>query len=369
MNLYDTYTYQEIMQQQTFWPEAVQAADVKEKFKALVSEKKKKGNLKIYFSGAGTSAYVGDILSRMLKTSGDISFHAAATTDIVTEPEEYFKDGDNIILFSFARSGNSPETKGTVTLADQLSADISHVFVTNNKDGYLARYEGEAVKIILPEETNDRALAMTSSFSTMLIAAASLFDTELSRSFTDNLKEIFSKVETFAAEVLKDDFKKIFYVGTGVNSEMTRETSLKMNELTGGRIDVSRETTLGFRHGPKAALTEGALFIQLYSNTDQSYIHQYERDITSEVTAFNHYYKAIITPSKSLLPGDLNENCRVLETGTEYSRFELSLVYLLFGQLLACMKSHQLSINPDEPSPDGFINRVVEGVTLYDYES
>lgn len=369
MTLTNTHTYREIIQQQQFWPElADDLAEIKAQFKSLLEKKKNKGHVKVYFSGAGTSAYIGDILARHLNDSDEVSFHSTPSTDIVTEPENYFKHDDNLILFSFARSGNSPETKGTVTLANQLNEDISHVFITNNKEGYLAGYEKEAVKIILPEETNDQSLAMTSSFSTMLISAAFLFDVQLSNQFTGQLGSIFNNVEQFIDEVLKDDFKKVFYVGTGIHAEITRETSLKMNELTGGKIDVNRETTLGFRHGPKAALTSSSLFIQLYSGMERNYVHQYERDITEEVTGFDHYYKVIMAPSKKVLPEHLKEDCHVYEAGENYTDFELTLIYLVFGQLLACKKSHQLSINPDEPSPNGFINRVVQGVTLYDYQ-
>ncbi|PWZ97875.1 tagatose-6-phosphate ketose isomerase, partial [Staphylococcus pseudintermedius] len=47
------------------------------------------------------------------------------------------------------------------------------------------------------------------------------------------------------------------------------------------------------------------------------------------------------------------------------SDMELALQYLMFGQLLAAQRSNALGLNPDNPSPDGFINRVVKGVTVY----
>lgn len=50
------------------------------------------------------------------------------------------------------------------------------------------------------------------------------------------------------------------------------------------------------------------------------------------------------------------------------SDFHLALLYVIFAQVLAMKKSIQLGITPDNPSPGGAINRVVQGVTIYDYE-
>jgi tagatose-6-phosphate ketose/aldose isomerase len=38
---------------------------------------------------------------------------------------------------------------------------------------------------------------------------------------------------------------------------------------------------------------------------------------------------------------------------------------IVFPQLLAYHLSLAMGLNPDNPSPDGIINRVVNGVTLY----
>ena len=48
--------------------------------------------------------------------------------------------------------------------------------------------------------------------------------------------------------------------------------------------------------------------------------------------------------------------------------FNLALLYVIFAQTLALKKSIKLGISPDNPSPDGAISRVVQGVTIYDYE-
>jgi tagatose-6-phosphate ketose/aldose isomerase len=44
---------------------------------------------------------------------------AVATTDLVSHPEDYFFSDESILLISFARSGNSPESTAAVELADK----------------------------------------------------------------------------------------------------------------------------------------------------------------------------------------------------------------------------------------------------------
>ncbi|MDQ0255883.1 fructoselysine-6-P-deglycase FrlB-like protein [Evansella vedderi] len=47
--------------------------------------------------------------------------------------------------------------------------------------------------------------------------------------------------------------------------------------------------------------------------------------------------------------------------------FYLALFYIIFAKSLALKKSINLALTPDNPSPDGRVNRVVKGVTIYDY--
>src|SRR5699024_6363014 len=47
--------------------------------------------------------------------------------------------------------------------------------------------------------------------------------------------------------------------------------------------------------------------------------------------------------------------------------FHLAFQYIMFAQVLAVKKSLDLGITPDNPSPSGAINRVVQGVTIHSF--
>ncbi len=369
--LHDTHTYREIKQQpatlkKTYDLVQEQQARFK-KFIAKIEQENQGKKLKVLFTGAGSSAYVGDVarMARNTDVLPNFEFESVPTTHFVTDPQLYIDQQTAYLLVSFARSGNSPETKATVEIANQLSSHVYHLFITNNKDGFLGAYNesvNNVFKVILPDETNDKSLAMTSSFSSMLFASYLLFGGKVSPKYFDIASSNFDWLESQAETVSQLDFSKVFYVGTGLIGELTKEVSLKLNELTAGQTEIARETTLGFRHGPKAGLSADAIFIMLRSN--QPYRRQYEKDLIQEVGQVKDRYQTYILDTQE----DENDNTAKLPQSEELTDMELALQYLIFGQLLAAKRSVALGLNPDNPSPDGFINRVVKGVTIYPVE-
>lgn len=365
--LKETNTYKEIKQQPEMWKRTYDIVRNKKtdfsKFIEQMANENPNKRLKVLFTGAGSSAYVGDV-ARMAcntQTLKFFEFESVPTTHFVTNPEIYINDETAYLIVSFARSGNSPETKATVDIANKLTNSAYHLYITNNEDGFLGKSEENehVFKIILPQETNDKSLAMTSSFSSMLLAVYTLFGGEFDDSFFAIANNYFDWAERQADVVSNLNFSKVFYVGTGLIGELTKEMSLKLNELTAGQIEIARETTLGFRHGPKAGLNDDSIFIMLHSNDE--YIRQYEADVVSEINQVkNKYYTLIINSHESS-----DEHTITLPHAVSLNDFELALLYLIFGQLLAAKKSVALGLNPDNPSPDGFINRVVKGVKIY----
>ncbi len=126
---------------------------------------------KIILTGAGTSAYIGLSLQGSFYRSLKVHTDAVATTDLVSHPKDYFFANETIMLVSFARSGNSPESTAVVDLADKLCKKCFHLIITCDPEGQLALWQSNSPKLIvvLPPEANDKSLAMTGSYSGMLV--------------------------------------------------------------------------------------------------------------------------------------------------------------------------------------------------------
>ena len=144
----------------------------------------------IILTGAGTSSYIGISLQGLFFRKFKKNVLAVPTTDLVTHPENYFRRDKPVLLVSFARSGNSPESVAAVKLADEFSSKCFHLIITCNPEGSLALQQVKHIKnlILLPPESDDKGLAMTGSYSGMLLAGILL-------AWIHELNNILSRIE------------------------------------------------------------------------------------------------------------------------------------------------------------------------------
>ena len=372
-------TATEIYQQPVVWQEMIDSLlENKEPTRGFVkSIYDKHEHVRVIFTGAGTSAFAGDTLVPELRrqSQGKVQFESIATTDIVSNPTEFLYKETPTILVSFARSGNSPESVAAVSLGQDIVDDFYQVNITCNKDGKLAvnsKSDENSLTILTPEKAHDQAMAMTSSFSSMIIAAYYVFAT---KEFTETtMGHVISNANLLVEEsgdVLDDiahvDFERIIYLGSGLLSQLSHEAALKMLELTAGDVVAVHESSLGFRHGPKSILNDKSAVV-LFMSQDP-YTRKYDMDILREVAADESGLNVIVLVDKAddEIRGLANWTIEVDAKDQAIDNdFELALLYVIFAQALAMKKSIRLGITPDNPSPTGRINRVVKGVTIYE---
>ncbi|WP_163829616.1 SIS domain-containing protein, partial [Proteus mirabilis] len=102
---------------------------------------------------AGTSAFIGDIIAPWLSRHSGKNFSAVPTTDLVTNPMDYLDPAHPLLLVSFARSGNSPESVAAVKLANQFVTECYHLPITCNEAGSLyqtALDSDNALPLLMP---------------------------------------------------------------------------------------------------------------------------------------------------------------------------------------------------------------------------
>lgn len=363
------YTYTEILNQADTWLEVY---NLYEKRKNDIENflKKVGKDCKVIFTGAGTSEYVGNIALDYLKTHGEFEFESVATTDLVSAPYLHFEKNQKILLVSFARSGNSPESLAAVKLGKQIVDDFYNLPITCAKEGKLAQAlkdDENSYVFLEPEITNDKGFAMTNSFSSMLLATLLIFDTK-----TQNKKEIVEKISKLGKEIYNNleeienlvnfDFNRVVYLGSGPLGKLTKEARLKILELTAGEVATIWESSMGFRHGPKSFVDENTLVISFVSSNP--YTRLYDLDILDEI-ANDKIAKKIIGISNSKL--DRDYELIFEEEGLD--DVYLCLAYIIVGQIIALVTSLRVGNTPDNPSRTHTVNRVVKGVTIHDYKN
>lgn len=371
-------TAKEIIQQPDTWRESIKNL-IKNKIeiKSFIDSFLSKKEFRIILTGAGTSAFAGEVCEPYLTSLLNKRVEAIATTDLVASPKSYFIKDMPTLLVSFARSGNSPESVHAVNLANQLVDDLYQVVITCNENGKLAKNtvnDEKSLLLLMPPQTNDLGFAMTSSFTTMVLNAMAVFNINNIENFSSDVDKLSNSVNDFienniekVTSLSNEDFERIVYLGSSTSKGIARESALKVLELTAGKVNASYDTPLGFRHGPKSVVDDETVSVIYISNDE--YTRKYDLDLAKEMLAHKKNDKVVIVGDNIeediLNKADYVFNVENINYNVE-NKVLLPLQQIIFGQMLSFLKSVNLGITPDNPCPTGEVNRVVQGVILHE---
>ena len=365
------WTAKEIEQQPGSWLRTSEylignAARINEFLRPLLARR----DCRIILTGAGTSAFAGTCLAPSLSRILGRQFEAIPTTDLVSGPEQNFRRDVPTLLVSFARSGNSPESVAAVKLAESMLDESHQLVFSCNADGELYRLCKDRVNclaLLMPEETNDRAFAMTSSFSSMLLAAISVF-TGI-QAYDERVVRFSSLVDNFIRtrnneikEIAETNFSRVIYLGSNGMAGLAQEASLKLLELTDGQVLTMHESPLGVRHGPKSILNDDTLVV-IFMSAD-SYTRKYDTDILNELVD-DRQVKKIVALTASVDLDQRRSEFFTIEASRTLTDLELLFPYVAFAQMYGFHHSLRLGNRPDNPSASGTVNRVVKGVNIH----
>jgi tagatose-6-phosphate ketose/aldose isomerase len=347
------YTLQEIVQQPLLWPTTV--ARVRAASEPL-NLTRRLSEVSVLLTGAGSSAYAA--LSVASAWPGAM---AVPTTDLLVDAERYLFGVGAVI--SLARSGDSPESAAVVERVRAISPKILQLAVTCNNDSLLAQ-SGLDGLIILDPRTNDRSLVMTGAFSNLVLGGLSLAQPQIVEQLTNLASErartLLPVIDKGCERIAAGMRDRIVVLCSSPLLGWGREAGLKILEMTAGRFPVVTETYLGLRHGPMSFLRPDTLVLCLLSSDPTRRL--YEVDLIHELRSKRlGYLVGIAGPVEhagffdDVIPAVLPDAPDDLRTPFE----------ILIPQLLGYHLSLRLGLNPDNPSPEGVINRVVQGFKIH----
>ena len=330
----------------------------------------------LILTGAGSSEFAGNAVAPGLRRRLKRTVESMSTTNFVTHPDVFVKGNDYTVL-SFARSGNSPESMATYNLVKQVCPAAKQIAITCNKDGALAKsakQDAGSLYLELPEETNDRSLVMTSSFTTMAFTALglSLLDKP------DELASIASAIGAAGKRIVKEygtalknfadqPFNRACFLGSGSLNGAMQECHLKMQEMTEGRVAAMFNSFVGLRHGPQVFVNKDCAVVAALSS--DPYVRKYELDMLKELKAKKQGCGTLVicdraTPEIKELSTQLVE---LFPDGKPVDDDFRVMTDVMVGQILGTFACLRHGLKPDNPSVAGTINRVVQGVTIYPY--
>lgn len=330
----------------------------------------------IVITGAGTSEFVGNSVSTMLQGELGIPVSSVSTTDFILQPKNYLIENYTKLVISVGRSGDSPESVATYRKTKIQAPDAWQMIITCNGNGKLAneaRNDSRSFLLVLPEETNDKGLAMTSSFSSMVLALISLafldsmdkFMTLISLASTSAQRILENKAEIIR-KFIETDSDRVLYLGSGGLKGAAQEAHLKILEMTNGMIVSKYNSYIGLRHGPQVFVNDRALVIAYLSGNRD--VLRYELDLLKEMQLKKQGKDYLLLCHKAddeirSLQGHIIEI--LPDSEEEFPDVFRVLTDIVVGQLAGLFKSLQLGLKPDSPSSSGTINRVVKGITIY----
>ncbi len=347
------YTLQEIFRQPQLWPSTLQTVRSSSE-RLRIGDKLQRA--RVLLTGAGTSAYAAAAVAAAWPRA-----LAVPTTDLLIDPERYLLDVGAVI--SLARSGDSPESAAVVQRVRTLRPDIQQLAVVCNQDGALSHSDLDGT-IVLDPRTNDHSLVMTSAFSNLVLAGLTLAQPD---SVAASLGEISARaaallpaIDEACQRAAKHIRERIVVLSSSPLLGWLREAALKTLEMTAGRFPLVSETYLGLRHGPMSFVKQDSLVLCLLSSDPVRRL--YEADLIHELRHKKLGYLVVIAdPSQAeglfdeIIPAVAPQIDDALRTPFE----------IMGPQLLGYHLSLGIGLNPDNPSPDGVIHRVVQGVRIH----
>ncbi|TFW17994.1 SIS domain-containing protein [Duganella callida] len=357
-------TAEEIAHQPAMWRElSAHLSAEQRRIAAFLGDSLRDPQQRVILTGAGSSAYIGEIIADEINAAWPCQVRAIPTTSLLSHPALYLETGAPTLLVSFGRSGNSPESTATVRLVRDMVPNARFLNITCNADGDLATQSAgdeRTLNLMMPAASCDRGFAMTSSLTCMLLAALCALDPDFNPGQLSALADLGAQaLEQWSAPVAElsaQRVSRVIYLGSGPLEALAKEAALKILELTAGSVMAMSNSALGFRHGPKAAVTRDTLVVMFRSADPLA--RRYEQDLLDELRR-DQVASRVLTVGAD---GEIGIDA------PSWPDAWLAPLWLLMAQQYALHQSALLQLRPDNPFTGGIVNRVVQGVTIYRHD-
>lgn len=350
-------TLEEIKQQPRVWNSIlIDILNDETKYKQFLTPLLKIENLEIILTGTGASAYVGDTLKPYIEKKSNRKVRSIPTTDIISNPYNFLDKTTPTLVITYSRSGNTAETNYCYDILNNFSDNIYHLIVTCNKDGTLSKISKnnpKALIVSLPSEANDKALAMTSAYTSMIFSNILIANIDNLGFITKNLHLVLSYSKKLLASSWNDIYNivsknptRIIFLGTDELKGLSNYCALNILKLTNKKIySLSLDPKL-LKDNIFPYIDNKTLVILFHSNKKENFI--YEKNFLLGLKQINPNCNiSIISESPLDLPS--NSKNFILSNNANIPDCFSSICFSFLGQILAYLYSLHLKISVDNP--------------------
>ena len=301
----------------------------------------------IIFFGCGSSYNLSQSASFFTKSLLDgRSCFALPSSELLINTDIYINKDKKYLIVGFSRSGETTESINVVKLLKDRQNVTSFTF-SCKEDNTISKFSDYH---FICRESVEKSIAMTVSFSTMLIAyclmLVKLLDKkEMLEEFKyliDYLNENISRLYTDIENYLNNNsFSSYFVLGSGFNYGLAVEADLKMKEMS--QVPSYSYHLHEFNHGPKSLITKESLCLVLTLNKN---LFKNE-EIIKEI--LNLGSKVLLVDRKEISIVDSKDINYVLSDSNFKFDIIKSFINIPVFQILAYIKTIRESLDPDRP--------------------
>ncbi len=333
-------TLAEILRQPASWRQALEVvASLAFELKDLVQEAQPDQFL---FTGCGTSYYLSIAAAGFFQERTGYPARAVPASELILSRRTHLPEEKRAVLVAFSRSGETTET--VVALRQFRTWAAGPAIAVTCRRG--SDMEKEADLTIALPAADDRSVVMTSSFTTMLLAAdllaAHLLGDEEALAELHILPDLLSQqleAERAFAEGVGGDLghRQFVFLGLGPFFGLASEAMLKLKEMT--QVPCEAYSPLEFRHGPMSIVEAGSLGVLLASRRAESQEIEVLRD-------FRRLGGRTLRLGGAQREGAADVGFAV---GDGLSELATGLLYMPLLQALAYYRAMALGRDPDQP--------------------
>ena len=371
------YTAFEMSKQPELWMQGLNIiGENKHKIEAFLQRINSMEKLKIYLVGAGSSAKAALIVENYIKRITKKEVIVAASTALITHPENYILDDSPVLLVSLGGSGNTIEGLEAVEIFKARCKELYQLLIICSPEGkIIKKYSNEenTLYIPIPDKTKGKSIAATGEFTLLVQYALMIFDIQRYDYYVQMFKSVIEDAKYFLEEeiykvhaVCNKQYDTIVPLGSNSLNPLASEMCLKISELSTGLQSTEFHSILEFRHGPKLIMNSKSLISFFFSS--DSYAVRYEIDMLKE--CFNNKINSTITAISMEYNKEIDEHCDYYfyfnKSGFKYlDETHIIFLYSLYLQSFAILNAIKLKSSPDKIDSSGLVNKVAEGVLIY----
>ena len=340
----DYYTYKEIKSQIDSWGVI---------FDEITREKPKigldffsKDYDKIVFFGCGTSYNLAMASSFFTNTVSKFESIAVPSSELIFNSETFIDRNKKYLLVGFSRSGETTESIEVINKFKKQNGISNFVFTCRGNSSFA----GVSDNFYVCKKAEEKSVAMTKSFSSMLFAYCNLIAkflnnvnilnqfNSLCNYLNDKISILFEEIEEY---IDRNNFNSYFALGSGFNYALAVEADLKMKEMS--QTPSYSYHIFEFNHGPKSLLKDDSLCLVLTisKKIDKADI------VLNEIVKQNSKLAIIGGGGIDI---KLGSNIEFFLTDADFkSDLVKSFINIPVFQILAYSKTIKENLNPDNP--------------------